>query len=142
VYAQLIANGVYPGLELRLLEVSPQRVRFWANGEEQVLAPIVASNVSVIPLVRETPETESGEERLSALLPGEQGTVTTISARSRGPDRWRLMDLGILPGTLVTAELVSAGGDPTAYRVRGALIALRREQAQLIHIRRSPEVVR
>jgi Fe2+ transport system protein FeoA len=30
----------------------------------------------------------------------------------------------------------SAAGDPTAYRVRGALVALRREQAELIHIDR------
>jgi ferrous iron transport protein A len=45
-----------------------------------------------------------------------------------------MLDLGILPGTVITAEFVSPGGDPTAYNVRGALIALRREQAQLITI--------
>jgi Fe2+ transport system protein FeoA len=33
------------------------------------------------------------------------------------------------------AELVSPGGDPTAYRVRGALIALRHEQAALIQVK-------
>ena len=45
-----------------------------------------------------------------------------------------MMDLGILPGTIIRAELVSAGGDPVAYRVREALIALRGEQARLITI--------
>ena len=30
----------------------------------------------------------------------------------------------------------NASGDPTAFRVRGALIALRREQADLIRIER------
>jgi hypothetical protein len=38
----------------------------------------------------------------------------------------------------ITPELVSASGDPVAYRVRGALIALRREQASWIESRRSP----
>jgi Fe2+ transport system protein FeoA len=48
------------------------------------------------------------------------------------------MDLGILPGTSVVAEMRSPGGDPTAYRIRGALIALRREQAELIQVKNSP----
>jgi Fe2+ transport system protein FeoA len=44
------------------------------------------------------------------------------------------MDLGLLPGTTITAEMTSAGGDPTAYRVRGALIALRKTQSDLIFV--------
>jgi Fe2+ transport system protein FeoA len=39
----------------------------------------------------------------------------------------------------IRSELVSAAGDPVAYRVRGALIALRREQAAWIRIERRPE---
>jgi Fe2+ transport system protein FeoA len=50
-----------------------------------------------------------------------------------------MMDLGILPGATIAAELVSPSGDPTAYRIRGAMIALRREQAQLINIQRMAE---
>ena len=45
-----------------------------------------------------------------------------------------MMDLGILPGTVIRAEFGSAGGDPVAYRIREALIALRQEQARLITI--------
>ena len=44
------------------------------------------------------------------------------------------MDLGILPGTTITAELRSPAGELTAYQVRGALIGLRDEQAALIDI--------
>jgi Fe2+ transport system protein FeoA len=44
------------------------------------------------------------------------------------------MDLGILPGTNIAVEMKSPLGDPTAYRVRGAVIALRRVQAQKIQI--------
>ena len=38
----------------------------------------------------------------------------------------------MVPGTEVIPELVSAAGDPVAYRIRGALIGLRREQADWI----------
>jgi Fe2+ transport system protein FeoA len=51
-----------------------------------------------------------------------------------GANRRRLMDLGILPGTQLQAELRSPLGDPIAYRVREALIALRREQAREVEI--------
>ena len=50
--------------------------------------------------------------------------------------RRRLLDLGVVPGTLVTSELRGPSGDPTAYRIRGALIALRREQADTVYVQR------
>ncbi|HKZ86164.1 MAG TPA: FeoA domain-containing protein [Anaerolineae bacterium] len=148
VYAQLVAEGLYPGQTVRLIENSPQRVRFWANGDplryatgagEHVLAPIVADNISVAPMRPEAAVAEPAGEPLHALKPGEKGAVVRISPRCRGSERRRLMDLGLLPGTIVEAELVSPGGDPTAYRVRGAVIALRKEQAQFIHITRTTE---
>jgi Fe2+ transport system protein FeoA len=39
---------------------------------------------------------------------------------------------------VITAEFASPGGDPTAYRIRGALIALRRAQALLIQVDPAP----
>jgi Fe2+ transport system protein FeoA len=42
--------------------------------------------------------------------------------------------LGVLPGTLVEAELPSPMGDPVAYRIRDTLIALRRDQARCIRV--------
>jgi DtxR family Mn-dependent transcriptional regulator len=134
VYAQLVAEGLYPGQWVRLLEVSPQRVRFWANGNEHVVAPIVAANIAVGPGAVE-PEVEvSNDEPLHHLKTDESGTVVGISPRCRGAERRRLLDLGIVPGTVVRAEMIGSGGDPIAYRVRGALIALRREQSQFIRI--------
>jgi len=51
------------------------------------------------------------------------------------------MDLGVIPGTIITAKMRSAGGDPTAYDIRGATIGLRNQQAEMIHIRRIEETV-
>ncbi|MCX7852461.1 MAG: FeoA domain-containing protein [Caldilineales bacterium] len=134
VYAQLLAEGIAPGQDVRVLEQNPERVRFWANGDEHVLAPALAANIAAIPLA-EPPSLAA--MTLAALKPGQSGVVVRLSPQCRGPDRRRLLDLGILPGTVITAEMVSPSGDPTAYRVRGALIALRREQARLIYIRPS-----
>lgn len=141
VFAQLVAEGLHTGMAIRIIEKTSQRVRFWANGEEHLLAPIVAASITVSPILQETTEKKPVGEPLNVLQPGERGKVVTLSSRFRGQDRRRMMDLGILPGTIIEAELESPGGDPTAYRVRGALIALRREQAELIRINRLQEVL-
>lgn len=140
IYAQLIAEGLQPGVRLDLIEVTPERVRFWANGAECTLAPIIAANVAVVAVQGPAEvEEEEFEDTLSALRPGEEGEVIRISRRCRGLARRRLMDLGILPGTSILAEMKSPGGDPTAYRIRGAMIAIRKEQADQIQINRTLE---
>jgi len=135
-YAQLVAEELGPGMIVRIIETSPSRVRFWADGEEHLLAPVVAANISVVPLPTTVEAVLEPGERLSILRPGEHGEVISISGSSRGTERRRFLDLGILPGTHISAELNSPSGDPTAYRVRDALIALRREQADMIRIKR------
>ncbi len=47
----------------------------------------------------------------------------------------RLMELGFLPGSTVTAARCAPGGDPRVFRIDGAEIALRRETAAHIHLR-------
>ena len=136
IYAQLTAEGLAPGMELRVLERTPQLIRFWTEGDERILAPILANNISVVPLEEDEPSEAYTGQRLSDLEPGERGRVTAISRACRGSERRRLLDLGLTPDTVVTAEFKSPGGDPTAFRIRGAVIALRREQAELIHIER------
>ena len=136
VFAQLLAEGLYPGMEVRLVERSPQRIRFWAGGDEHVLAPVVAANVSVARPPDNGDENGMVGQRLSDLAQGERGRVVQISSQCRGLERRRLQDLGFLPGAEIQAELTSAGGDPVAYRIRGALIALRGEQADQISIQR------
>jgi Fe2+ transport system protein FeoA len=44
------------------------------------------------------------------------------------------MDLGVVPGTEITAELQSVGGDPMVYRIKGASIALRKKQSDHIYL--------
>ncbi len=137
IYSQLVAEGLHPGMIVRILDMTAERIRFWANGDEHVLAPLLANNISVEPIRQEVPVFQAGIP-LSHLKLGQTARVVALTAALRGAERRRLMDLGLLPGTEITAELQSPSGDPTAYIVRGALIALRAEQAQNIKIALNP----
>lgn len=65
----------------------------------------------------------------------EEGKICAVkSIMLGGCIRRRLLDLGLIGGTEVKCVNRSPHGDPTAYRIRGALIALRKCDAQNIEI--------
>lgn len=136
MYAQLVAQGLHPGMQVQMLDISPKRILFVLDGNEVSLAPVFAANVTVVPLTEEQTVEVAGRT-LAELTPGEEGTVVFISKACRGLQRRRLMDLGILPGAKILYRMRSAGGDPTAYDIRGATIALRKSQAEMIYIEKS-----
>lgn len=137
VHAQLVAEGLRLGVLVRVVENSDRRVRFWADGDEHVLAPLLAHNVDVTAFTPD--EAERAEATLSNLKPGSHATVVGLMPDCRGPERQRLLDLGFVPGTDVASEMTSPTGEPTAYRIRDSLIALRREQAQHVRVRMPPD---
>ncbi len=132
IYAQLCAQGLRPGMHIMVLEKAPQRLRFWADGNEHVLAPVLANNITVSALQEPAPLQE--EKFLHHLQRGERAKVLGLVPACRGAERRRLLDLGFVAGTPVEIEITSPMGDPVGYRVRGTVIALRREQAGLIRI--------
>lgn len=137
VFAQLVAQGLYVGMQVMMIERSNERVRFAADGEEIILAPLLTNNVTVAPITDEEQRITTPMASLASLKIGEEATVLNISKALRGQQRRRLMDLGIVPGTVVSAEMRSASGDPTAYNIRGAVVALRKQHAQMIFIQRN-----
>jgi len=142
VYAQIIAEGLHPRQIIEVDEISEQRVRIWSDDQEHILAPVVAANISVIPLVPEKQYRESPGVPLSTLKQAARGKVTEIAPLCRGVERRRLLDLGVIPGTEIEVEMVSPGGDPTAYKIRGSLIALRENQARMIYVEPQSEIQR
>ncbi len=133
IYSQILAEGLYPGMQIRMMEVSDKRLKFVANGEECVLAPLIAKNITV-GVVKLEKQIEGKFKTLSSLKIGEAGTILGIAKALRGQQRRRLMDLGIVPGTKIEAELESLTGDPVAYRVRGTTVALRKKQTEKIYL--------
>lgn len=134
LFRVLHAEGLRVGSRVRLDVNEADGVRLLVEGRAIHLTPAAARNLTV----ERTPaaEHEPDVERLDALRPGESAEVIRLSATVQGPSRRRLLDLGVVPGTVIRADLSSASGDPVAYRIRGALIALRRVQAHEILVRR------
>jgi DtxR family Mn-dependent transcriptional regulator len=136
LYNEIVAAGLGPGKRLRVLDTSLDEIQFEAGGRGHRLSPAVASRITVVPAGEEF---QLPTHSLADLEPGESGQVLRISPVLQGPQRRRLLDLGVVPGTEIQAEFASAAGDPVAYLIRGALIALRRDQASLIQLVIEPE---
>jgi DtxR family Mn-dependent transcriptional regulator len=132
IFSQIVAEGLCPGMVVRVIEASAQRLVLSDGERVHTLAPIVAANVFVTPDgVKALP---IGAKALTTLRLGQQATVCRLDNSLQGFTRRRLLDLGLTPGTAITAEMRSLFGDPVAYRVRGTLIALRRDQAAKVII--------
>ncbi len=71
---------------------------------------------------------------LSDLGQGERGVIVRVGLK--GAERRALLDLGFVPGTSVERLFQSPLGDPTAYRLRSTVVALRRSQAEAIEVQR------
>ena len=67
---------------------------------------------------------------LNDINPGEKATV--LSVNLKGNIRKRLMDLGLIENTQVECVGKSPAGDPKAYLIRGAVIAIRSEDSKNI----------
>jgi ferrous iron transport protein A len=70
---------------------------------------------------------------LVELHEGEQGVLADIDLPSEQSQR--LMELGFIPGSIVTAAGSAPGGDPRVFRVDGSEVALRSETAALVKLR-------
>ncbi|HIU42667.1 MAG TPA: ferrous iron transport protein A [Candidatus Ventrousia excrementavium] len=76
----------------------------------------------------------STSEPLSCLHEGQRARV--LSILESGAMRRRLQDIGLIEGTTVECVQKSPAGDPVAYGIRGAIVALRAEQAAAIIVQR------
>ena len=73
---------------------------------------------------------------LSTLVDLTRGDAATLEAIDLPADEARrLMELGFLPGTRITAGLSAPGGDPRVFQVDGSEIALRRDTARHLTVR-------
>lgn len=74
---------------------------------------------------------------LSQLPEGERAYIHTLHLT--GGIRRRLQDLGFVPGTRVVCLQRALAGNPIAYQIRGAVIALREQDAAQLDVLREPE---
>ncbi len=135
IYKQILAEKIHIGSHIRVVESNTERIVFYSEGEEFILAPVVASSITVEVFEKEK-IVEEDLVRLSSLQEGESAQVLGISKECRGDSRRRLLDLGFVKGTPIQIELVSPLKNPKAYLVKGTSIALRDNQASKILIKK------
>ena len=118
IYRDLVALGV--GLMAPVERLAgPDGFAHFRSGDRDFAIPgALARNVTVDPTV--DVEDPRWSRTLADLQVGDAATVAGLSPRCQGPPRRRLLDLGVVPGTVIRARMRSAGGDPVAYDIRGA----------------------
>lgn len=72
---------------------------------------------------------------LSDLAQGQHGVIERLDLGEE--DARRMMELGFLPGAVVSAAGSAPGGDPRVYRVDGSEFAIRHETA--LHLKVRPQ---
>ena len=133
VYRRLLERGLAPGLTAAVENRGEDGVRLRAADGPVTVDPVAAGHVTVTVMSPDA-TVEGRTVTLDRAGPGRTVRVAGIAPALHGPQRRRLLDMGLVRGTEVTPELVSASGDPVAYRIRGALVALRREQARQVQV--------
>lgn len=61
-------------------------------------------------------------------------TAVVRELRSTGSMRRRMLDIGLVEGTSIECLQKSPAGDPVAYLIRGAVIALRSEDSAAVFV--------
>jgi DtxR family Mn-dependent transcriptional regulator len=133
-FQQILAAGLRLGQDIRIIEKTPNRYVLSDGENEYRLAPAVASNIHVTAL----PASEILKRQSIPLadLPADgRAEIVMLDDAVQGFTRRRFLDLGLTPGTAISPELGNFFGDPRAYRIRGTLIALRRDQAARIWVK-------
>ncbi|MGN0613404.1 MAG: ferrous iron transport protein A [Porcipelethomonas sp.] len=69
---------------------------------------------------------------LDKLEAGERGVVLRLG--SKGTLRRRLRDIGVIDGTVIECVGTSPFGDPKAYLIKGAVIAIRNIDSEKIEV--------
>lgn len=71
-------------------------------------------------------------ENLSQLIIGEKAKIKKVNCNNHL--QRRLNDLGLIDGTVVECVHISPYGSPMAFNIRGAVIALRKDNCKEIDI--------
>ena len=69
---------------------------------------------------------------LDKLPIGKQAVIRTVGGE--GALRCRLLDMGLIPGTLLSVNKIAPMGDPIELRLRGYLLTIRMEDAKSIEV--------
>lgn len=123
LFAQLVAMGLKPGVEVEVVEHQPGYLSVRVAGSPLTLATAAAERIHAVPVpLLPVP--------LSELPVGVRARV--VEVKGGGKHQRRMLDMGLVPGAEVTVLRKAPLGDPTEYRVKGTAVALRLSDADTI----------
>ncbi len=131
VFHELIKKGLYPGLVVKAERLNG-RWKLTFEGLEIYINPEEAELIGVKKVKSEY--WNPNVLRLSGLKKGEKAKITGISEAIHGLPRQRLLDLGFVKNAIVSVYIHAPLKEPVAYDIKGATVALRKEQADKILI--------
>ncbi len=131
---KLFKLGLRPNQIIEITNKQDGKITIKSEDREHVLNTFEALNIQI---VADTGIPLKKGKNLLDLDTNDMGIVIGVSPEIQGLARRRLLDLGITPGAKISKAMISSfGGDPVAYSIRGAKIALRKEQAKKIFIKK------
>ena len=71
-------------------------------------------------------------ESLDVVAPGK--TCKVESVRGEGAIRTRMMEMGLIKGTLIKVIRVAPLGDPIEFEVKGYNLSLRKNEARMVDV--------
>jgi len=123
LFAQLVAMGLKPGVEVEVVERQPGHLRVKVDEGILSLAAAAAERIHAVPVpILPVP--------LGELPVGSRARVAEV--KGGGKHQRRMLDMGLVPGAEVTVIRTAPLGNPVEYRVKGTAIALRRSDADTV----------
>lgn len=137
-YSMLTNMGIAKGVVFHIEEINPLYIEIFLCGETLKIRKDLLSIIDISLASEKDIQKYGGRDtiRLSNLKDGERAVVKSISTLCTGASRRRLMDLGFVCGSEVSIDVHSPMGNPTAYLIRGTVIALRQDQANYVLIKK------
>ena len=71
--------------------------------------------------------------RIKEMLPGQDATIVAFTSGA-AEYRQRLLMLGLIPGTQFQLQRLAPLGDPVEIKVRGSLVSLRKDEADVMEV--------
>jgi DtxR family Mn-dependent transcriptional regulator len=134
IYSSISALNLHIGTYVKVIKRYNTEIIVEGGGTTTSLPLRLAGNIFLSEPVEEL--ITAGLCRLSELKMNEEAVIAGISKGMRGQQRRRLLDFGFVPGTKISVRLASIGNDPVAYDIRSTTVALRKQQADLVFVKK------
>jgi DtxR family Mn-dependent transcriptional regulator len=133
IYQQILKLGLFPKMMIEVDDISSSEILALTQDGVKRIPKNVAINLTVQEIEDELPKDVL---KLTDIPIGEKCRVVKLSEKLIGPSRRRLLDLGVIPSTVITVRFQNISGNPRAYEIKNTLIALRDDIADLIYVRK------